>query len=128
MPISFRNLLYISCRCAEKKTKNRKFQNFYHFFQICQNHVQIMSKSIHFGVEPLYYSAYSLSPARFDLLYQKNIEILKILIFQVFFSTSTSNLKQVPERYGHDSGSLQEHKLTQRYTFEALGELVNKIR
>ena len=48
------------------------------------------------------------------------IENLKISIFRFFFSISTRNIKQVPERYGHDSGSLQEHKLTQRYTFEAL--------
>ena len=51
---------------------------------------------------------------------KKIIEILKISILRFFFSTSTRNIKQVPERYGHDSGSLQEHKLTQRYTFEAL--------
>ena len=89
---------------------------------------QILPKSMHFGVESLYYSSYSLSPARFDLLYQKITEILKFSIFQYFFSTSTSILKKVPRRYGHDSGSLREHKLTQRSTFEALGELVNKIR
>ena len=48
------------------------------------------------------------------------IGILKILKFRDFFNRSPRNLKQVPERYGHAPGSLQEHKLTQRYTFEAL--------
>ena len=53
-------------------------------------------------------------------MWKKIIEILKILIFQYFFNTSTSILKRVPGRYEHDSGSLREHKLTQSYTFEAL--------
>ena len=103
-----------------KNIEKSKFSKFIWFFF---TFTQILPKSMHFGVESPYSSILQflfLVSCKIWPTVPKNHRNFENFDFSIFFSTSTSILKKVPGRYGHDSGSLREHKLTQSYTFEAL--------